>query len=354
MKRLLFHLKNICITAVILAAAFGISIMLQDDLGIPEHVTTTFAFAVFLISTLVPNYGYGIAAAFVATIAINYAFTFPYFHLNFTIPTNLFSAITMIIISVLTCALTTKVRLQEAVKAESEKERMRANLLRAVSHDLRTPLTTIYGACTALLENTDTLSPAQQRQMLLGIREDSEWLVRMVENLLSITRIDSGKVKIIKSPVVLDELIDSVILTFRKRYQNQQLNLEIPDEILLIPMDAMLIEQVIVNILDNAVQHAEGMTELTLRVYTRDDQAVFEICDNGCGIREDKLDRIFTGYDVSDDAPADTRKRNAGIGLSVCATIVRAHGSEIHAENAKTGGAVFRFALNLEDYDNEQ
>lgn len=354
MNKITFHIKNIFITVTLLCAAFTISILLQNTLEIGEHVTTTFAFSVFLISILTQGYVYGIVAAFIGTIAINYAFTFPYFHLNFTIPTNLFSAITMIIISVLTGALTTKVKHQEAVKAESEKERMRANLLRAVSHDLRTPLTTIYGSCTALLENRDSLSPAQQEQMLIGIREDSEWLVRMVENLLSITRIDSGKVKITKSPVVLDEIIDTVILKFRKRYQNQELILDIPDEILLIPMDAMLIEQVIVNILENAVQHAEGMTELILRVYTQDNQAVFEIRDNGCGIREDKLDRIFTGYDVGDDTPADNRKRNTGIGLSVCATIIRAHGSEIHAENAKNGGAIFRFALNLEDYDNEQ
>ena len=317
MDKLLFHLKNIAITVTILCAAFIISVLLQDALEIPEHVTTTFAFAVFLISILTKGYIYGILAAFAATVAINYAFTFPYFHLNFTIPTNLFSAITMIIISVLTGALTTKVKLQEAVKAESEKERMRANLLRAVSHDLRTPLTTIYGSCTALLENRDSLSPAQQEQMLLGIREDSEWLVRMVENLLSITRIDSGKVKITKSPVVLDELIDTVILKFRKRYPDQKLTLDIPDDILLIPMDAMLIEQVIVNILENAVQHADGMTELILRVYVREQQAVFEIRDNGCGIREDKLDRIFTGYDVGDDAPSDNRNRKTGIGLSV-------------------------------------
>lgn len=354
MNNLVTHLRNIAVTISILVAAFAVSILLQDTLEIPEHVTTTFAFAVFLISILTQGYVYGIIAAFTGTIAINYAFTFPYFHLNFTIPTNLFSAITMIIISVLTSALTTKVKHQEAVKAESEKERMRANLLRAVSHDLRTPLTTIYGSCTALLENRDTLSPAQQDQMLQGIREDSEWLVRMVENLLSITRIDSGKVKITKTTVVLEELIDTVILKFRKRYSDQKLTLDIPDEIVLIPMDAMLIEQVIINILENAVQHAEGMTELLLRVYLQDNTAVFEIRDNGCGIREDKLDRIFTGYDVSDDSPADNRKRNSGIGLSVCATIIRAHGAEISAENARNGGAIFRFALNLEESENEQ
>lgn len=353
MDKLKIHLKNLVVTASILCAAFAISVLLQDELEIPEHVTTTFAFAVFLISLLTQGYGYGIAAAFIGTIAINYAFTFPYFHFNFTIRTNLFSAITMIIISALTSALTTKVKYQETVKAESEKERMRANLLRAVSHDLRTPLTTIYGSSTALLENRESLTPAQQEQMLQGIKEDAEWLVRMVENLLSITRIDSGKVKIVKRPTALDELMDSVILKFRKRYPGQSLELDIPDEILLIPMDAMLIEQVIVNLLENAVQHAEGMQHLYLRVFTRENRAVFEICDDGCGIREDKLDRIFTGYDVADNTPADNRKRNSGIGLSVCATIVKAHGGEITAENIPGGGSCFRFILDLEDSDNE-
>lgn len=354
MNKLSSHLRDTAITAGSLCAAFFISIILQNTLDIPEQVTTTFACAVFLISTLTEGYFYGIAAAFISTVAINYAFTFPYFGLNFTIPTNFFSAIVMLIISVPTSALATKVKREKELKTETEKERMRANLLRAVSHDLRTPLTTIYSSSTALLENRDTLSPAQQEQILRGIKEDSEWLIRMVENLLSITRIDSGKVRIDTTPVVLEELIDTVILKFRKRYPGQHLELEIPEELTLIPMDAILMEQVIINLLENAVQHASGMTELSLRVFTQGDKAIFEIRDNGCGIRDDKLPRIFTGNDVADDLPADSRKRNAGIGLSVCATIVKAHGGEISAENNQTGGALFRFTLNLEDSDYEQ
>ena len=177
----------------------------------------------------------------------------------------------------ITSALTTKVKYHEAVKAESEKERMRANLLRAVSHDLRTPLTTIYGSATALLENRENMTEEQKEQILRGIREDSEWLVRMVENLLSITRIDSGRVRIDKTPTVLEELVDSCVLKVRKRYPGQNLQIELPEELTLIPMDAILIEQVIVNILENAVQHAVGMTRLSLCVYSRDDRAVFEI-----------------------------------------------------------------------------
>ena len=118
-----------------------------------------------------------------------------------------------------------------------------------------------------MLENRDTLEEEQQTKILQGIKEDSEWLVRMVENLLSITRIDSGNVKIIKTPIVLEELIDSVIVKFRKRYPDFDITLDLPEDIVVIPMDAMLIEQVIVNILENAIQHAEGMTELMLRVF---------------------------------------------------------------------------------------
>jgi two-component system sensor histidine kinase KdpD len=175
----------------------------------------------------------------------------------------------------------------------------------------------------------------------------------MVENLLSITRIDSGQVKIIKTPTILDELIDSVILKFKKRYPNQKVVLELPDDVVMIPMDAILIEQVVVNILENAVQHASGMTSLTLRVFTLGSSAIFEIADNGCGIDPKRMDTLFTGHYASEHEVADSKKKNAGIGLSVCATIIKAHGGSIKAENLKTGGAVFRFALDTEEISDE-
>ncbi len=122
---------------------------------------------------------------------------------------------------------------------------------------------------------------------------------------------------------------------------------------IMIPIDAILIEQVIVNILENAVQHAEGMTCLTLRVFTLGKRAVFEIRDNGCGISLKRLETLFTGYHTSDDEIADSQKKNAGIGLSVCATIIKAHGGNIKAENEKAGGAVFRFTLDTEEIGND-
>lgn len=356
MKKISGYIKDSLITIVLLCLAFGISLLFHYIFEVQEHITTIFVFAVFLISIFTKGYVYGILAAFVGTIAVNWAFTFPYFALNFTIPLNLISAIIMIVVSILTSALTTKLKMHEATKAESEKERMRANLLRAVSHDLRTPLTTIYASSTTLLDNKENLSEEQRDKVLVGIKEDSEWLVRMVENLLSVTRIDSGTVKILKTPTVLEELIDSVVLKFKKRYPEQKVEIEIPEEMVMIPMDAILIEQVIVNILENAVQHAIGMSRLTLRVFILGNRAIFEIKDNGCGIEPNRLDTIFTGYYSSREYLADSQRKNAGIGLSVCATIIKAHGGDIKAENIKTGGAVFRFTLDAEDEncDSEQ
>ena len=190
-------------------------------------------------------------------------------------------------------------------------------------------------------------------QMTAGIKEDSEWLIRMVENLLSVTRIDSGRMKLIKTPTVLEELIDSVVLKFKKRYPTQSIELDLPDALVLIPMDAILIEQVIINILENAVHHAKGFTKLTLRVFTVGDKAIFEISDNGCGIRKDRIDKIFTSVVQAEADASDTQKRNAGIGLTVCAAIIKAHGGSIAAENAKGGGAIFRFSLFTEEETSE-
>lgn len=340
-------MKDILMTSAILVSAFFISIVFQDIFGIEEHISTLFAFAVFLISLLTKGYVYGITSAFVGTLAINYAFTFPYFAFNFTIPVNLISAIVMVTIALLTGALTTKIKHQEAIKAESEKERMRANLLRAVSHDIRTPLTTIYGSAEALLEN-DCLNQSQKTKMLEGIKQDSDWLVRMVENLLSVTRIDSGRVKIIKTPTVLDELVDSVLVKFKKRYQNQPISVSLPEEIVVVPMDALLMEQVLVNLLENCVMHAKGFTKIQLRVVKKSSKAVFEIEDDGCGIPREKMSRLFDGYYESEDEVADSKKKNAGIGLSVCATIVKAHGGVITAENTSQG-ALFRVILDIEE-----
>ena len=348
------RMRDILLFLLILGLCFGISVLMQEVFDIPEQITTTFAFAVFLIALLTDGYFWGLCAAAVSMLLVNYAFTFPFFEFNFVIPSNFYSALVMALIAVLTSTLTTKVKVQEAMKAETEKEKMRANLLRAISHDLRTPLTTIYGSSAALRENADTLTQQQKDKMLLGIQEDAQWLVRMVENLLSVTRMDSGNVQIVTVVTAIDELLDAALLKFQKRYPQQKVLLDLPQEPVLISVDCMLLEQVIINLLENAVQHAVGLTQILLQVRIQGQQVVVEIMDDGCGIPPDRLPQLFTSYFAPGELPADGGKRNAGIGLSLCATIIHAHGGTIEAENNPSGGATFRFTLQMEDVTDEQ
>lgn len=347
-------LKNLSVSAMLLLCAFALCLLLDDAFGIREPANVQFVFSVFLISLLTDSYVYGVVSSFLAVLAVNYAFTFPYFAFNFTLTENLISAALLIVVAVLTSTLTMKLRQHEAEKVETERERVRANLLRAVSHDLRTPLTTTYASASALLED-ETLGEDKRRRILTGIKEDAEWLSRMVENLLSVTRIDSGRVKLSKTPVVPDELVDAVIVKFRARYPDCTVHVELPGDIVFVPMDPMLIEQVLLNLLENAVQHAKGMTSLTLRVSAEGENAVFEVTDNGCGIPKELLPHIFSGtFRPQDTAPPDGSKHSTGIGLSVCATIIRVHGGSITAENIPGGGACFRFTLKIEESDHER
>ncbi len=343
--------RNTAITVLILITSFIICLVLNSIFKTPALIPSIFILGVFLTSVLTDGYIYGFASSIISVFTVNIAFTFPYFKLNFSISINLVSAIIMVIISLTTCTITAKFKESEAIKADSEREKMRANLLRAVSHDLRTPLTAIYGASQTLLESKEQLSEKQKDKMLSGIRDDSRWLSRLVENLLSITKLNNSELQIIKTSIALDELIDSVLVKFKKRYPNHKVNIEMPDDFVSIPMDALLVEQVLLNILENAVQHSIGMTTLTLRIYLQDKLAHFEIQDNGCGINEEKLKTIFTGCYTSPNYTSDSSRNNAGIGLSVCATIIKAHGSEIKVKNLKEGGCVFSFALDTEDME---
>ena len=343
--------KNILYLILILGVSFLLSLQIQNLFHAQSLIPTIFVLAVFLISLVTQGYIWGIVSSLISMMAVNYAFTFPYFTFNFSGPENLFSAIVMLFVTSMTSTLTTKIKEQEKIRSEGEKEKMRANLLRAISHDLRTPLTTIYGSCSAIIENYDLLSKEQQLKLLEEVREDSQWLIRMVENLLSVTRIDGEKVNVINTPTVLEELIDTVLVKFQKRYPGQEVTVEIPDEFISIPMDAVLIEQVLMNLLENAVQHAKGMKQLKLKVFTSGTKAIFEVTDDGCGIPKEQMSHLFTGYLEKRNAPADGQKNSMGIGLSVCAAILKAHGGEIYAENQKSGGVTFGFSLEKEAVD---
>ncbi len=345
--------RDIAASLGILTAAFVLCLVLHNLPTYHGLVGMVLVLAVFLVSVVTDGYAYGVLSSLLAVLTDNFVFTFPYLAFDFLTVGNLISAVVMLIVAVMTCTLTTKIKIQQAIKAEAEKERMRANLLRAVSHDLRTPLTTIYSACGLLQENYDSLPRHQQLYLLSQVQEDSENLIQMVENLLMVTKANTDGIRLEKMETVLEELIDSTLVKFKKHYPEQTVHTSIPEDFISIPMDAMLIQQVLINLLENAVIHAKNMTELSLTVMVKGKRAVFCVQDNGCGIPKEREDKLFSGYGEPESLPADSRRAGMGIGLSVCASIIKAHGGEIWGGNRKTGGAEFCFALELEDISYE-
>ena len=338
-------------TAVTLMVVFLVNLFLVWRFNTKTMTPMIFVLGVFLVSWRTRGYSFGIASSLISVLAVNWAFTYPYWAFDLISPECISSALVMLIVSTMTGALTTRLKQQEKLKAEAEKERMRGNLLRAVSHDLRTPLTSIYGSCSAIIENFDSIPRDKQLQLLKDMQSDSQWLSRMVENLLSVTRVDADTVRLSKHAVVLEELIDALLVKFRKHYPDREVQVDIPEEFISIPMDPMLIEQVLMNLLENAVFHARGMRNLWLRVEISNRHAVFFVEDDGCGITEDKISQLFAGLGDS-PAPVDSTRHNMGIGLSVCKTIIKAHGGELKAANRPGGGAAFSFALEMEEEDN--
>ncbi|MBE6969003.1 MAG: DUF4118 domain-containing protein [Ruminococcaceae bacterium] len=311
------------------------------------HVPMIFVLAVLVVSLMTNGYFYGLLAAFLSVIGVNYAFTFPYLKLDFSFYGYPLTFFTMLTVGLATSTLTTRLKEQEKIHAESEREKMRANLLRAVSHDLRTPLTAISGSITTVLEGRETLPEQEQLNLLADARDDAEWLCRMVENLLSVTRVGSnGPRGIVKEDELLEEVLSAAVISFRKKHSDMVVSATVPDEFLLIPMDATLIEQVLLNLMENAAVHGQGTTRITICAQTKDNMAEIRIRDNGQGIPPQLLPHLFDG--TASFAAQKTESRGSmGIGLSVCRTIVEAHGGSIRAANTHDKGAEFVFTLPL-------
>jgi len=236
---------------------------------------------------------------------------------------------------------------QQLILIETEKEKIRANLLRAVSHDLRTPLTGIIGASETILKNKEHLKKEEEIKLLEFIYEDSNWLLHMVENLLSVTRIREGGSAVNKTSEPLEEVVTEAIMRIRDRFPQASIDVQIPKDLIMIPMDATLIEQVIINLLENAIKYSGSTNPIILRVEPKEDFAFFYIIDDGRGISISRLESIFDGFSRADTVNSDTNK-GLGIGLSICKTIVNAHGGNISVTNKEGGGAVFTFTLPLE------
>jgi len=232
----------------------------------------------------------------------------------------------------------------QRARVAAEAERVRGTLLGAVSHDLRTPLTAITGSADALLADGDRLDPRTRRDLLQAIRDEGERLNRLVGNLLDMTRLEAERMPIRSERQSLEEVIGAAFQRMEPFLAGRAVTTRIPDDLPLVVFDPMLVEQVVINLLENAVKHTGPATPIEVSAAVGDGEVVVEVADRGPGIPLGDEARIFEKFYRGSHPPA---ARGAGLGLAICRAIVEAHGGRAWAENRPGGGAVFRFSLPL-------
>jgi two-component system sensor histidine kinase KdpD len=231
---------------------------------------------------------------------------------------------------------------------EMETERLRSSLLSSLSHDLRTPLAVISGANETLLELGDEADKTTREDLLKEALEESNHMARLVENLLGMTRLDAGSINVRKQWYPVETVIGSALGHLRKEFAGRKVTKALPTGLPLVPMDCLLIEQVMVNLLENANRYADPGTVIDISARVEDDGAVIAVADEGPGLAEGEetmvFEKLFRGA-----ASVNTAGTGAGLGLAIARSIIEAHGGSIRAENRRDGGAVFSFRLPLDD-----
>ena len=281
--------------------------------------------------------------------------TYPYFELNFSITGYPLTFVAMLATAVMVSALTTQIKWQEQIRLEVEKEKTRANLLRAVSHDIRTPLTSIQASASGILDNYDALGRQEKVELLEGIRDESRWLIRMVENLLSITRINGDRAQLQTTWEVVEEVVGGAVGKFQKQFAQIEVETSMPEEVVMAPMDGILVEQVLVNLMENSAIHGKKTTKIRISVQKLPERVLFCVEDNGKGIATKDLTKIFDRF-YRTDASRNSTRGGSGIGLSIVKKILEDHGGKVWATSKEGIGTEMHFVLRKyqEVIQNEQ
>jgi two-component system sensor histidine kinase KdpD len=233
----------------------------------------------------------------------------------------------------------------QQVQLQMEAERLRSSLLSSVSHDLRTPLGVITGASSALLEPNGVVDAGARRDLLLTIHEEGQRLNRLVRNLLDMTKITSGAIRVKKEWQPLEEVVGAALSRMDEQLQGWTIKVSLPEDLPLVPIDAVLIEQVLINLLENAAKYTPRGTELEIAAHADGARVVVDVMDRGPGVPPELLDKIFEKFYR---LPRERAGSGAGLGLAICRGIVEAHGGSISATNREGGGQTFRFTIPIE------
>ncbi|MBQ7000505.1 MAG: sensor histidine kinase KdpD [Oscillospiraceae bacterium] len=246
------------------------------------------------------------------------------------------------------CALTLEnsrnTKEKEAAKLQAENEKLRANLLRSISHDLRTPLTSISGNAGMLLSDLEKLDNDTIRQMCGDIYDDSAWLTNLVENLLAVTKIEEGRMRLQKQPHLVEEIVTEALQHITRKQTEHTVTVHHENELLLARCDARLIIQVIINLVDNAIKYTPAGSHITITTKQNEQHTEISVADNGAGILDNEKEKVFQMFYSGSNPIADCR-RSLGIGLNLCKSIITAHGGEITVSDNTPTGTIFTFTI---------
>jgi two-component system sensor histidine kinase KdpD len=325
----------------VIGAATGLSVASATILQSSAFLTL-FPFAVLVVTA---RFGVGpaIATAVAGVLAFDYVFVPPAFAFAWPDLKDGLTLLVMIAVAALAGVLAQQLRLQvERASRQAEAEHLRNSLLSAISHDLRTPLTALVGASTALCE--DRLGPDERNQFVRLVAEEARRLNRFVGRLLELTRLNARRASARRELQAIDEVIGAALCRLERQLEGRSVRTDVPEEVPFAAFDPVLIEQVMINLIENVIRHAGPASPVDIAARLHQDGILVEVADRGGGVRPGDEERVF---DKLYRGRGDCGDGGTGLGLTICRAIVAAHDGRIWLENRPAGGAIVRFTLPI-------
>ena len=357
----LSFLKDMGLSLFVLAAATLAGYAFKAFSLTETDIIMLYIIAVLVISIITSRISYCLISSVIGVVLFNYFFTYPEFSLSAHGAGYPVTFLTMFITAFIAGSLANKLkrniliaeqnaREKEEAALLAQNEQLRANMLRAISHDLRTPLTSISGNASTLITGGSTLDEGARQQIYADIYSESMWLIGMVENLLYATRIEDGRMKLNIEVEILDDIVQEAVRHIERTHPKRSIKTKICDEIIPVNADANLIVQVIINLIDNAVKYSEEDTPITVSVKREGDMAVISVADCGAGIPPEEKEKVFDMFYTGGSRSSDSR-RSLGLGLALCRSIIDSHGGSISLADNSPKGTVMSFTLPIGEVD---
>ena len=354
-------LKDFGISLIILAAATIAGYLFKLGGLTDSNIIMLYIIAVLVISILTSKIYYCLGSSIVGVLVFNYLFTYPEFSFSAHDAGYPVTSLTMFITALIAGTLANKLkrntliaeqnaREKEEAALLAQNEQLRANMLRTISHDLRTPLTSISGNASTLISGGTALDETARHQIYTDIFSESMWLIEMVENLLYATRIEDGRMQLNISVEILDDIVQEAVRHTERTHPKRNIIVDMYDEIIPVMADANLIVQVIVNLMDNAVKYSDEDSDVTVSVHLENEYAVISVSDHGTGISDEEKEKVFDMFYTGGSRSSDSR-RSLGLGLALCRSIITSHGGTISVSDNIPNGTVVSFTLPIGEVD---